>query len=36
MTQAETLVLVKQEQRICRVMLHRPHVLNALNDALIL
>ena len=36
MTQSEPLVLVKQEQRICRVTLNRPRVLNALNDALIL
>ena len=36
MTQSEPLVLVKQEQRICRVILNRPRVLNALNDALIL
>lgn len=36
MTQAEPLVLVKQEQHICRVILNRPRVFNALNDALIL
>ena len=36
MTQSELLVLVKQEQHICRVTLNRPHVLNALTDALIL
>ncbi len=36
MTQSEPLVLIKQEQRICRVTLNRPRVLNALNVALIL
>ena len=36
MSQSKPLVLVKHEQRICRVTLNRPWVLNALNDALIL